>query len=663
MAHAIRCGGTRTKSAIHTIALLAGPILSYYHAMHSFAFAFAFAFVSHRHGHGHGHGHGPEIRRVFPLVPSPTMSISSSTDGYANEQPTFDQIIDTATYVQTKLEDYNSLLEMDDGEEDVQQILEMQQLLLDDLHSIAFTLVSQDFSDDDEDNAVAANQRAVELIRYSLDNNNFENTQQHDPNTVALLRERLSAALRNIHKLNESAHELYQVIELLERGELEQQEIKTTLCYLYLDLGYLIEEIRPLPGAGYDYPETTSVRIPTVIFQRGNKKRNQMDKINDVELSALDCYKRAIDLDDQCGLAHKRFADAFAILDRNDEALREFELAAKYMPEDVCCATHLYFAAQNNGHLLEKKQALPLSHHNIVAKQLEELCVNPKQLELKANGEIENIAKLFETNGALVIPEMLNAQDVELLSGLVDGLVVESSRGLAVTDFTDETKAAKHRIHMSLPLDRKEIPSISDLLKRLYPLLSFILQSEQKALPLIGSGFMQTYPGAKGQELHKDVHHYDRHSPFQGMPDSTIHGQPRCISIQVQLTDTTAIALAKKSLKRGSLELLPGSHRPDTTAGAPATIQRALNNPTDKTGVIAVDVPPGTVTIYSSRLWHRGGPNNKNSASSNCPRTFCFFTVTEANLDKAPPGLIHTMEMKDVGRWKISGADGLLQVN
>jgi ectoine hydroxylase-related dioxygenase (phytanoyl-CoA dioxygenase family) len=161
---------------------------------------------------------------------------------------------------------------------------------------------------------------------------------------------------------------------------------------------------------------------------------------------------------------------------------------------------------------------------------------------------------------------------------------------------------------------------------------------------------MQTSPGAGGQDLHKDVHHLDRHGAFDCMPESwncSINGYPRCISIQLQLTDTT-------QGKMGSLEVLPGSHRPDTDNGSPSIICRAVKDPCIENGVIPVDVGPGTVTIYSSRLWHRGGPNE-----SRGDRKFCFFTATEQDVERAPPGLVHTMQMDDVGKWCIQGRAGL----
>merc|ERR1712224_784446 len=96
----------------------------------------------------------------------------------------------------------------------------------------------------------------------------------------------------------------------------------------------------------------------------------------------------------------------------------------------------------------------------------------------------------------------------------------------------------------------------------------------------------------------------------------------------------------------GSLDLLPGSHRPDAVRGQPAQIENAVKDPASV--VVPVAVPAGTVTLYSSRLWHRGSEN-----LSDRERIFCFLTVMEAD-SPAPPGLIHTMSREDVGMWIVN---------
>tara|TARA_B100000795_G_scaffold18326_1_gene12193 strand:- start:267 stop:935 length:669 start_codon:yes stop_codon:yes gene_type:complete len=194
--------------------------------------------------------------------------------------------------------------------------------------------------------------------------------------------------------------------------------------------------------------------------------------------------------------------------------------------------------------------------------------------------------------------------------------------------------------------------ALSQVTARLWPLLATILQAE--AAPLIGAGFMRVGPGAAGQELHKDVHGHDRHGGVAGQGGEgdegseggaglvgELVGAARAVSIQLQLSDTTA------EPRMGSLEVLPGSHRPDAAQARPEQIRRAVEEPSVSSGVLAVAVPAGTVTLYSSRLWHRGGANR-----SDRERTFCFLTVSEPDAP-APAGLIHTMERDEVGGWTL----------
>ena len=270
------------------------------------------------------------------------------------------------------------------------------------------------------------------------------------------------------------------------------------------------------------------------------------------------------------------------------------------------------------------------------------------------------LAAIFERDGIIVFPSLLQADDCQTLSDAVAAVEtsVKDNGGSDSTDFTDETRAAANRVHMSLPIRGLHTEVISNVFQTLYPLLKLLLcqkdrQGDDVSIPLLGSGFMRVLSGASGQVLHKDVHHYDRHeSLIEGFPSKANKdsGNPRCVSIQVQLTDTATPE--DKPEKMGSLEILAGSHRPDAPNASPSCIKKAVEKPEGEQGVISIDSLPGTVTIYSSRLWHRGGPN-----TSDRTRTFCFFSATEPN-SLAPAGLIHTCERADVGRWHI-GPNGL----
>lgn len=481
---------------------------------------------------------------------------------------------------------------------------------------------------------VSSIEKAVELFQYSL--NKFDD----NPG----VRERLSAALRTMGRLDQSADELFRGIQSLE--DIEGVVDATTLCMLYLDLGSLIDDLLPLPGAGCELIDGTRSECDAPKFSFCKELEGDVT----TALTCFECYRKAIGLDSQCGLAHKKLADALAVIGQTEEAMKEFELAAKYLPDDICCATHVKFASQKRNDGMLSKPAIPLANGLELGKTLGDISAEFKGIEESS----ADLAARFERNGVLVFPQALSNEDIKVLFKKIDEIIASvDSDDSSVADLTDETKAPKQRIHMALPLLESELYTtvISDMMGRLHPLISTILQcNDGNNIPLLGSGFMQTSPGANAQDLHKDVHHWDRHEPFHDMPpwwDCNLNSYPRCISIQIQLTDTTLGGTM------GSLEVMPGSHRPDTSV-TPSCISRAVKDSSIVNGVIPIDVPAGTVTIYSSRLWHRGGAND-----SETNRRFCFFTATEDGAGSAPAGLIHTMQMEDIGKWEISAKDGL----
>lgn len=232
---------------------------------------------------------------------------------------------------------------------------------------------------------------------------------------------------------------------------------------------------------------------------------------------------------------------------------------------------------------------------------------------------------------------MLQDLQIDALSSAVDDAQTQD-----VADLTLETRASERRIHKALPINSSSEAVLDELTEQLMPLLTAILQTEQdEELPLMGSGFMRVFEGADEQELHKDVHGSDRHGPIIDSPQGG--GGPRAVSIQIQLTDTTS----SSGLKSGSLEVLPGSHRPDAARGSSEVIKRATET---SESVVPIDVPAGSVTIYSARLWHRGGAN-----VCDRERIFCFLTLSEPG-SPAPPGLIHTMVKEDIGSWVVGQA-------
>lgn len=487
-------------------------------------------------------------------------------------------------------------------------------------------------------------------LLHEMDGNN-------DPDPA--VAERLATALQRLGRLQESAELL---LKLLESPQLRSSA--QTRAWIYIDLGALLERIAPIPGAGPEWPspqaQTPGAAVDGVPKVRigGNKE----------PLSALDCYRRAISLAPTNGQAHKSLADALVIAGGAGAALADFQRAAALMPDDICCVTHCAYGAPTH-----ERPAAPLNLDDTssadaftgagamrslgavtaarapIAATATTAAEDASTCADDEDGWAAETARLFETHGVVVIPNLLEEAAVEALMDAISR--VRSDEG--ARDFRRETREAQARDHRALRLLRSAdggtvlapgADALSTALAKVYPLLRRVLQVDDgKTMPLLGSGFMCVAEGAAAQELHKDVHGHDRHTE-----DRCAQGGPRAVSIQLQLTDTTASARSM-----GSLEVLPGSHRPDALNGSPERIRRALDSPDDPAcGIVPIAVPSGTVTIYSSRAWHRGG-----ASQSAQERVFCFLTVMEPDAPSAP-GLIHTMELDDVGAWVV-GQDGL----
>lgn len=569
----------------------------------------AAAFIGARGGRSY---YAPPLYRHHVASSMPIVARASSTDSTAtttriSTEPTLQQTLSAATYVKTQLDSI-----VNSGRRDLSSV-PRQEMLLNDLHSIASTLLEYD-----------ANSEAADLFRYSLD--------EFDPTNIAV-RERLSAALRAMGSIEKSARELCRVIHALEEEVNSQDQMGMVgadtgenLSWLYLDLGGLVEEIQPLPGAGpsWDVSIQTEAEAPKVTLEFDSELEDGFtiyldhDEEEDLfgddskakgtqkeDLSAIDCYRRAISYNENNGSAHKRLADALAIIGQNAEALEQFEVAAKLMPADICCATHTFYGKNLDRHI--EKEALPMAEGS-VSKFLHDLEWDTGGLLQDDEAKVSEMAATFERDGVIVLPAVVSQDDCDRLVSRIDDIILKATVGCGTddtVDFTDETRAAANRLHLALPLKGDHADILSAVFCKLHPLLRKILSCSSDEIPLLGSGFMRTSPGAKGQELHKDVHHYDRHLPVDDMPaGASINlGEPRCVSIQLQLTDASS-----GSGDLGSLDVLPGSHRPDVPNGRPAAIEKAVKDPNLRNGVIPADVPAGTVTIYSSRLWHRGVP-------------------------------------------------------
>jgi tetratricopeptide (TPR) repeat protein len=475
------------------------------------------------------------------------------------------------------------------------------------------------------------------------------------------LREQLAASLRGEGELHAAAAELHTALQDLSSLDPTSSEAQS---WLYMDLGSIIEEIVKVPGTGAQWPvaqwsEATdvAVTVATELTDDG--------ELEEELLTPEDCYRRAIELQPDQGEAYKRLADWFVTLPDGADAAREpFAKAASLMPHDICCATHDFFgrpAARTVAHLPIKCSADEASGG--LAGLMADSCAFDGQLggSRGTDHSVAEVVARFERDGCVVLPGFLSDKHcARLLERVRDVLANEGAH-----EFDAETRASTRRRHRALPVAEAH-DSIDDALARLWPFLSAILQAEH--MPLLGCGFMCVREGAKAQELHKDVHGFDRHPRVlddEGNECLASGGSPRAISIQIQLTDTaggaaTGVAETQTGVDGdepmlepmgpgGSLEVLPGSHRPDAACARPETIHAAMGG---SFALVPVDVRPGTVSVYSSRLWHRGGANTRADE-----RVFAFLTVAEPD-SAAPPGLIHTAAREDVGKWLV-GREGL----
>mmetsp|Transcript_38168 Transcript_38168/g.55746 ORF Transcript_38168/g.55746 Transcript_38168/m.55746 type:complete len:655 (-) Transcript_38168:267-2231(-) len=475
------------------------------------------------------------------------------------------------------------------------------------------------------------------------------------------VKERLVYTYRLLGRYEDAALQLISILSKYDSAffekEKEEESLmeKETLSWLYLDLGSLLEQMKPLPGTSYPWDDITQ-SCPSIPLSSPLLCKKE-------EYTALECYQRAIEMHPPNGEAHKRLADLYMALHLYEEGLQEFEVANQCMGNDICCLTHLFYGTKEEDEEKKHKVALPMSTTTSTKTTLEDVTFlldtnNDKDWSKEA-------ATLFETHGVISFPSLLSNNDCTTLSSIISDVSssVTSSEEDDDLDFTSETRNAHHRLHMALPLSSS--PATLDIFSKvgtkLYPLLSYILQikeEEGERIPLLGVGFMKVYPGATQQILHKDVHGYDRYDAQQVdkmPPKAAVNlnggiGQERAISIQIQLTDTSTTN--GDSSNKGSLEVLPGSHRPDGHNGHPSLIQSSVENKNDKK-VLPINVPQGTVTIYSSRLWHRGGANKNDDSTPE--RSFCFMTLMEDEGCMAPPGLVHTMAKEDVGKWVLNG--------
>ena len=136
------------------------------------------------------------------------------------------------------------------------------------------------------------------------------------------------------------------------------------------------------------------------------------------------------------------------------------------------------------------------------------------------------------------------------------------------------------------------------------------------SLKLIEGGILTSWPGAAAQPIHTDT---------AQQPD-----EARAFKIQFA---ASAIGRAM-----GPIEVVPGS------SGAPPTTAAS-----DAAKPLPLPLPVGSVLVYDTRTWHRGGANR-----SRRPRPVFYVTVINEAGGRLPPaGLPYTIEPTEAGCFEL----------
>lgn len=322
--------------------------------------------------------------------------------------------------------------------------------------------------------------------------------------------------------------------------------------------------------------------------------------------SALDMYKAALDLSpaNTCAATHVAYGSRQGVAAPSvlPGSVSGEAAAAEAAEAEALCEGDLLSAAGANGLAAT------------VAHSLDEISA-----DASAPGGAERAAEIWRRNGVVVFPSLLTGEE---LAGLREHVLAAAANESA-TDYTAVTRNSRHRVHKALPVGAAAA-AIKALAASLAPMLHSALGGGGE-LSLLESGFMVTSPGAEGQQMHRDV------APAVCSRSSVT------VSIQVSLVDTAA--------EQGALEVIPGSHVYDASVSE-------QDRMSGKSGLtpLRVAVPQGTVTVYALHTMHRGTANTHTEK-----RPFFFFTLMGDG--HAPPGLAYTIDMEDIGQWRLRGKE------
>ena len=232
--------------------------------------------------------------------------------------------------------------------------------------------------------------------------------------------------------------------------------------------------------------------------------------------------------------------------------------------------------------------------------------------------DVTRLAEMFDTQGFCVIPELLDAAQLERQREALAPWIDDGPMGRNVFEGT-----RTHRIYAMLAKD----PVFADLVAHPVSLAWAEYYLGQSCL-LSACLAIHLLPGESAQPWHTDDGHTSLTPPHDLLGVSTFWA----------LDDTT--------VENGATEVLPGSHRWSETEFPGVLKDQDFATEADVTDdlgahpdAVKVTMPAGSLMIARGDLWHRGGANRSDTARCLITPQYCagWLRPLESMLLSVPP--------------------------
>ena len=232
--------------------------------------------------------------------------------------------------------------------------------------------------------------------------------------------------------------------------------------------------------------------------------------------------------------------------------------------------------------------------------------------------DVTRLVEMFDTQGFCVIPELLDAAQLERQRKALAPWIDHGPMGRNVFEGT-----RTHRIYAMLAKD----PVFAELVAHPVSLAWAEHYLGQSCL-LSACLAIHLQPGESAQPWHTDDGHTSLEPPHDLLGVSTFWA----------LDDTT--------VENGATEVLPGSHRWSETEFPGvlkdqdfATSEDAAGDPGAHPDAVKVTMPAGSLMIARGDLWHRGGANRSDTARCLVTPQYCagWLRPLESMLLSVPP--------------------------